>query len=146
MCHFPCCQSSQAGGPVTVWGMMNPTKSGEINARLGEDVLLVHIRSGDKGQIENSYLSAIVSKSKNFKNTIVIGGIHSDERSESLKNSKQNLRSDVSSLQEKITNLEFYENSPDAHIYMMQQASHLLVHKGGFPMSPFERGWQCLLN
>ena len=112
--------------------MMNPTKSGEINACLGEDVLLVHIRSGDKGQIENSYLSAIVSKSKNFKNTIVIGGIHSDERSESLKNSKQNLRSDVSSLQEKITNLEFYENSPDAHIYMMQQASHLLVHKGGF--------------
>lgn len=117
---------------VTVWGMMNPTKSREIHARLGEDVLVVHIRSGDKGQMEDVYADAIVSHSKKFKKTMVIGGIHSDERRLDLNKSRENLASDISSLEGKIINLEFFKEHPDAHLYTMQKASHLLLHKGGF--------------
>mmetsp|Transcript_12661 Transcript_12661/g.30911 ORF Transcript_12661/g.30911 Transcript_12661/m.30911 type:complete len:347 (+) Transcript_12661:378-1418(+) len=117
---------------VAVWGMMNAKKSGEVNARLGEDVLLVHIRSGDKGRIEKSYFSAIQSVSKLFKKTIVISGVHTDTRYGNISESKTTVHSDVASLQQVIRNLEFFEGSPDAHIFMMQHASHLLVHKGGF--------------
>eukprot|EP00584_Thalassiosira_punctigera_P011873 CAMPEP_0172551786 /NCGR_PEP_ID=MMETSP1067-20121228/41019_1 /TAXON_ID=265564 ORGANISM="Thalassiosira punctigera, Strain Tpunct2005C2" /NCGR_SAMPLE_ID=MMETSP1067 /ASSEMBLY_ACC=CAM_ASM_000444 /LENGTH=181 /DNA_ID=CAMNT_0013339621 /DNA_START=485 /DNA_END=1030 /DNA_ORIENTATION=+ len=117
---------------VTVWGVMHPTEAAEGLARLGYDVLLVHMRSGDLGRIGEYFSSCIKAASKSFRKIVVISGVHSDTRYSSKNESWANLLSDVDSLKLSVS-LEFYpHNDPDTHLYMMQNAKHLLVHRGGF--------------
>jgi hypothetical protein len=94
------------------------------------NILYVHLRSGDKGVVEDNYINNINKLAENYEKIIILTGIHSDERFNSIDNSKKYL---IESLK-KINNnkIEVNLDKPDNHIAIMRKCKNLLVHKGGF--------------
>lgn len=124
---------------VTLWGKRNPSKASEGLAHLygNKKVLLVHLRSGDKGGIgfPKGVYESIQEVSQDFQKIVMITGVHADVRFKPQNESITNLHTDLKELSAKLSfpNLEFYPHKDaDVHIYMMQKAKHLFLHKGGF--------------
>ena len=92
--------------------------------------LCIHLRSGDKGIVEDLYIEKINTLSDKYNKIIILTGIHSDQRFEKIDKSKSNL---IKSLQ-KIDNkkIEVCIDNPDNHLVMMRYCKNLLIHKGGF--------------
>ena len=95
------------------------------------NTLCVHLRSGDKGIIEDSFISTIYTISHNYNKIIIFAGIHSDTRFNNLDDSKNNLLISIS----KIVidkDIEINLENADIHLCLMRHANNLLLHKGGF--------------
>ena len=102
-----------------------------INKVNNINVLCIHLRSGDKGIVENEYIEKINILVNKYNKIIILCGIHTDQRFENYDTSKFNL---IKSLQKinKNKNIEIYLDIPDNHLVMMRNAKNLLIHKGGF--------------
>lgn len=95
------------------------------------NTLCVHLRSGDKGIIEESFINTIHTVSNNYDKIIIFAGIHSDTEFNDLESSKDNLLISISKIvidKDIDINLE----NADIHLCLMRCANNLLLHKGGF--------------
>lgn len=108
----------------------NNDLSNIINIVNDDNTLCVHLRSGDKGIVEDYYIDKINNLADKYNKIIILSGIHSDQNFESNEQSKKNL---IKSLQ-KINNnkIEVHIDKPDNHLVMMNKSKNLLIHKGGF--------------
>jgi hypothetical protein len=93
--------------------------------------LCVHLRSGDKGIVEDSFINTINTLSNNYNKIIIFAGIHSDTRFNDLESSKNNLLTSISKI---VINkdIEINLELADIHLCLMRRAHNLLIHKGGF--------------
>lgn len=100
------------------------------NVNNDNNILYVHLRSGDKGVVEDLFINKINELTNNYDKIIILTGIHSDERFEKIDNSKRNL---IESLK-KINNdkIDINLDNPDNHLVIMRKCKNLLLHKGGF--------------
>ena len=98
--------------------------------------LFVHLRSGDKGIIEDEFINKIKLLQSKYNKIIILTGIHHNaERSkyfpsvnESIDNTKQTLKKlDLDS-----SKLIIDLSEPDIHLCVMRNAKNLMVHIGGF--------------
>lgn len=96
------------------------------------DVLCVHVRSGDFGEISSNYVDAIRKLSKNYKQVILFCGIHLDEYFLSHESSKRNIVNDINKIVQTSDNIFVYLDSQDVHLSLMSASSNVLVHTGGF--------------
>lgn len=96
--------------------------------------LVIHIRSGDYGSMTVDYYNTIVYLSKNFKNIILFCGVHNNNRHTQIDTAKQRVCDAINKVLGTVINTEVYLDDPDAHLYLMSQATNLLIHKGGFSL------------
>lgn len=98
-----------------------------------DDVLCVHIRSGDFGNVEEKFIETIHTLSKDYRRVYILSGIHKDYRSGSKDNNMNNLSIDL----EKIMNDDKYvfkNADADIDISIFRLCRNLLVHKEGFSL------------
>ena len=95
--------------------------------------LYVHIRSGDMDVIENGFIDIIYKLYiKQYKNIIILAGIHNDIRFGSKQNNINKLKLSLIKLNNKCIKYSINYDTPDNHLYIMRTCRNLLVHKGGF--------------
>jgi len=98
-----------------------------------DDVLVIHVRSGDKKSIEPKFIEFVHLHYEKFEYIVVLCGIHLDTRFVSNLNIKQEFL--IKSLQEigdPKQKMYIHIGSPDVHLSFMATAKHLLIHRGGF--------------
>jgi len=101
-----------------------------------ETSLFVHLRSGDKGIVEDLFVQAIIDLSKKYSNIIILCGIHKNPIEISsyfptIEESKQNLLQSLDKIK-KHCNITIDTSEPDTHLCIMRNCKNLLLHKGGF--------------
>jgi hypothetical protein len=101
------------------------------------NTLTVHLRSGDRGIISNSYIKKIDDLFKKFDKVILLSGVNrsryiEDENSEHNVTCKKNLLESYNKILKLNNNIFVYLDIPDIHISIMKLSSNLLLHKGGF--------------
>jgi hypothetical protein len=97
--------------------------------------LTVHIRSGDKGVIEDLIVDSIKGISANYKQLIILSGVHSDlNHTDSLDDSKNKLSQSLNKIKNGMDNnkIIFDFSEADIHLSLMRKSSNLYIHKGGF--------------
>jgi len=105
---------------------------------IDENVLFVHVRSGDYGVISSSYLNIIGRLSKFFKKLVLLAGVNRstfvDDNQDSEHNlqCRKNLLTSLNLIFEQGSNIYAYFDIPDIHISIMRLCKNLLVHKGGY--------------
>ena len=97
-----------------------------FNTIKNEHTLFVHIRSGDKGTIEDSFINAIRTLENKYEKIIIICGAHNVYNDDT----KNTLINDIN----KIMNEKYIINidEPDYHLCYFRKCKNLLVCKGGF--------------
>jgi len=95
-----------------------------------DQVLFIHLRSGDKGVVEDYYIEKINQVALKYRFLVVLAGIHADQKYHTTEQSKQNL---IESFK-KINNSKIQLNldTADNHLVIMRKCKNLMVHKGGF--------------
>lgn len=101
------------------------------------DTLVVHVRSGDKGQISEAYAHQTAHLSRNFSSVVLLGQVHGDKRydtGDALKTLRGALHRLAGTLVLSRPGLQvaYGSSTADHDLYLMSEASHLLVHRGGF--------------
>jgi hypothetical protein len=92
-----------------------------------KDVLCVHLRSGDYGEIEDDFKNIILQLKKYFKYLVVMCGIHNNNSSECLIESIKKIFYDTDK-----QNIFISIEDPDMHLSMFRSCQNLLLHKNGF--------------
>jgi hypothetical protein len=121
---------------VNKWHNINKHTYRElINIVTDDSTLCIHIRSGDKGIIEDEFLNVIINLSNYYSTFFIMSGIHADTSSATFELSKNNLEVTLDIIKNKI-NKEIIINldKADIHVSLMSIASNLLLHKGGFSL------------
>lgn len=117
---------------VEMYVSKNPDLVNRIQQEGASDdqVLYIHLRSGDKGVVEDSFIQAINQVASQYRKLVVLTGIHSDERTQKLEKSKENLMTSL----RKINNdqMDLNLDTADNHLATMHKCQNLMVHKGGF--------------
>ena len=93
-----------------------------------DNTLFVHLRSGDKGEIEEHFINILQKLENKYEKIVIISGFHSTNLNED--ESKSNLISDIYKIvnEKYIINISF----PDIHLCFFSRCKNLLVSKGGF--------------
>ena len=106
-----------------------------INAVSQNNSLCIHLRSGDKGEVEASFLNAIRSLSFNYSNIFVLNGLHNRPKGKHV-NDKGNMIRSIQKVESAISNskakLLFTSSNPDDDLAIMRKCQNILLHKGGF--------------
>lgn len=97
-----------------------------------KNVLVIHVRSGDSGSLDDEFLQIIKKMSKRYKYVVVISGIHMDEYFMNNENKVNSFIEMTNNISKQNNNIYFYLDEPDVHIAMMRKSNNLLLHKGGF--------------
>ena len=110
-----------------------------------DDILCVHVRSGDVGVCEDAQVTAIRGLLPRFRKVVILLGCHNIydwwknveiKNGRSLSDQKAFVSSTFTDTIRRLVNLPSQicidVGSSDEHISLMRQASNLLVHKGGF--------------
>jgi hypothetical protein len=97
-----------------------------FNTINNEHTLFVHIRSGDKGVIDDSFINTVRTLEHKYEKIIIICGAHNVYNDEA----KNTLINDIN----KIMNDKYIINidEPDYHLCYFRKCKNLLVCKGGF--------------
>ena len=102
------------------------------------NTLFVHLRSGDKGVVEDQYINAIINLASKYNKIVILAGIHQNaERSHHFPNvteSINNMKISLSKLYLKCPNIIIDLNEPDIHLSVMRRCKNLLLHKGGYSL------------
>lgn len=111
-----------------------------ILSSCGDDkTLYVHLRSGNKGIVEEQYINTIVGLASQYEKVVILCGVHkvTDHILDKLPNITQaihNTKISLNKLYSKINNIRIDLNDPDVHLSMMRKCKNLLIHKGGYSM------------
>ena len=103
-----------------------------------ENTLVIHLRSGDKGIVNDNFVNKINEISVKYSNIVILCGIHQNhiEIRDLFPNVEQSINNMNHSLS-KIKSLNnpkiiFDTSEPDIHLSIMRRCKNLLVHRGGF--------------
>lgn len=97
------------------------------------DSLFVHIRSGDKGNIENEFINIIKSFEIQYNKIIILCGIHNEIFYNDIDNSIYKLTNDINIIiGENKDKYIIKINEPDIHLFFFRKCKNLLLHKTGF--------------
>ena len=100
------------------------------------DTLSVHVRSGDRGVVSDLYISALMSLVPQFRMVVLFGRVHHDVRGGSISTHVSEYLKSWDLISEKLATVNvvtvFASQHADMDIYLMSNAMHLLVHRGGF--------------
>ena len=104
-----------------------------------DKTLYVHLRSGNKGVVEEQYINTIVGLASQYEKVVILCGVHkvTDHILDKLPNITQaihNTKISLNKLYSKINNIRIDLNDPDVHLSMMRKCKNLLIHKGGYSM------------
>lgn len=98
-----------------------------------DNILVVHLRVGDMGEISNKYYKTILNLSKNFYKIFLLVGIH---RNTAYKNKKhiviKNTNNSIFKIFDNINNACIVIGNADEHISIMKFSKNLLLHKGSY--------------
>ena len=102
-----------------------------------DNILFVHVRSGDYGIVSENYINNIYNLSLKFSKVILLSGInrnidHTDENSSNNIAKRNNLVISLNNILKKNNNIYVYLAEPDLHIVAMRLCKNLLVHRGGY--------------
>lgn len=121
---------------------MNVNRDPNLNNLLkfvdDENVLCVHLRSGDIGIVDEKFIWKIQSLSEKYKKIIILCGIHQNGALShyypSVEESINNMNASLDILRNNVKDTEIIidTSEPDTHISLMHKAKNLLVHLGGF--------------
>jgi hypothetical protein len=104
---------------------------------LRDDVLCVHIRSGDKGNVEDDFIEKVKKVAQDYKKVYLLSGIHKDTRFGSLEENSAKLSTDIEKVIMNSTNgpeYVFDNSEADTHLCMFRLCKNLMVHRGGYSM------------
>ena len=110
----------------------NPEIHPMLQTLQDDAVLCVHLRSGDYGPIDDTFLNAIVQLSKQFATIVVLSGVHCNGNERFVADNIARLRCSLERIRALVPHAEFVFNHPDVHVCCMAKARNLLVHMGGF--------------
>ena len=110
----------------------NPEIHPMLQTLQDDAVLCVHLRSGDYGPIDDTFLNAIVQLSKQFAKIVVLSGVHCNGNERFVADNIARLRCSLERIRALVPHAEFVFNHPDVHVCCMAKARNLLVHMGGF--------------
>jgi len=96
-----------------------------------DDILCVHVRSGDK-DVEESFMHLIQKMSRSFSKVMILSGLHLDQYFQSNSVKKAQYISSMNQILHENPNSSLIIAEPDVHLIVLKYASHLLLHKGGF--------------
>ena len=91
-----------------------------------EDVLCVHLRSGDYGDIEEEYKEIIKKLQKEYQYIIIMCGAHHYHQHDVIIQSVNSLFTPLNN------NIYISIEDPDTHMAMFHSCKNLLLHKNGF--------------
>lgn len=97
-----------------------------------DTVLCVHLRSGDYGPIDGTFLNAIEQLSKQFAKMVVLSGVHCNGSESFIADNIARLTRSLERIRALVPHAEFVFNHPDVHVCCMAKTRNLLVHMGGF--------------
>jgi len=104
-----------------------------------DNILIVHIRAGDKGKVESDYINKIIELIKSIKPdyVILLGNFHNSinykHNPNLLSEGKKDIEDILKTMQKHCSNvLHLKHNDADTDLVIMYNAPHLLVHKGGY--------------
>jgi hypothetical protein len=110
----------------------NPEIHPMLQTLQDDAVLCVHLRSGDYGPIDDTFLNAIVQLSKQFAKIVVLSGVHCNGDERFVADNIARLICSLERIRALVPRAEFVFNHPDVHVCCMAKARNLLVHMGGF--------------
>ena len=103
-----------------------------------ENILFVHLRSGDKGRISDYFINIINKISEKYSQVVILCGISKvntviEKFYPSVEESTKILKDDLKKI---INNKKIIidTSEPDIHLCAMHRAKNLLVHRNGFSM------------
>lgn len=100
-----------------------------------DDVLVVHLRTGDLGDA-GDYYKKILQLSKNFNKIFILVGIHNRGQGHPDVKKSENVKPDtinsISTIFKNIDNIKILIGGADEHLCIMKYAKNLLVHKGSY--------------
>jgi hypothetical protein len=103
-----------------------------------DNTLVVHLRSGDQGIVEDYYIDTIVNLSVKYEKIILLCGISQNGYNSinfpSLTESINNMKISLHKLYLKNPNIIIDLNEPDIHLSVMRTCKNLLLHKGGYSL------------
>ncbi len=100
-----------------------------------DETLFIHVRSGDKGIVEEEFVKKIDELSKMYNNIVLLCRIHQNsERSHVFPSVTESIDNMNISLNKIIKNkiIIIDTSEPDIHLSIFRKSKNLLVHKGGF--------------
>ena len=100
-----------------------------------DSVLCVHVRSGDYGPVDPTFLRTIEMLSKQYAKIIVMSGVHYNGPDRLIAQNVATLKHTLSHIRDIVPHAVFDFNHPDVHICYMAKAHNLLVHMGGFSIT-----------
>jgi len=95
-----------------------------------DQVLFIHLRSGDKGVVEDYYIEKINQVASKYRSLVVLTGIHADQRFHTTEQSKRNLIESLKKINS--SKIQLNLDTADNHLVIMRKCKNLMVHKGGF--------------
>uniref|UniRef100_A0A6C0D3P5 Uncharacterized protein n=1 Tax=viral metagenome TaxID=1070528 RepID=A0A6C0D3P5_9ZZZZ len=102
------------------------------------NTLYVHLRSGDKGVVDEYYINTIANLSVKYEKIIILCGVHQNgERNHifpSVSESIANMKLSLSRLYSINSNIVIDLSEPDIHLSIMRKCKNLLLHKGGYSL------------
>jgi len=99
------------------------------------DVLCVHIRSGDWGHVEDDFIDKVKQVAQGYRKVYILSGIHKDTRFGTLEENRVKLVADVDKLTSNDGPEYVFDNSDvDFHLCLFRLCKNLMVHRGGFSM------------
>jgi hypothetical protein len=99
-----------------------------------DDVLCIHLRLGDRGEIPDMFLSKILSVSSKYQDVVFFTGIHLDKRFQSIAQSVENTRRSFAKIHSLIPHAKVMTGDADTHLCLLTIAKNVLLHFGGFTL------------
>lgn len=101
-----------------------------------KDTLTAHIRSGDRGVLDEQVVNLIKKISNDYSKIFILSGVHSDKNwFGSIEEPKNNLKNSLDMIKNSYGDKVIFDFSDaDVHLSLMRKCSNLFLHKGGFSM------------
>jgi hypothetical protein len=97
-----------------------------------KDVLCVHVRSGDYGEIKDEFKNIIIKLKNKFKYVVIMCGIHNDPSNVSAQYTLIDSIKKIFGEENDKQNIFISIEDPDVHLSMFRSCQNLLLHKNGF--------------
>lgn len=98
-----------------------------LNTINNDKTLFVHIRSGDKGNVDDLFIDTLQTLESKYEKIVLLSGVHNAD----INYGKNTLKDNLNKL---LVNNKYINNTndPNTHLCFFRKCKNLLVHKGGF--------------
>jgi hypothetical protein len=100
-----------------------------LNTINNDKTLFVHIRSGDKGNVDDLFINTLQTLESKYEKIVLLSGVHNSNSN--INDGKNTLKDDLNKL---LVNNKYMNNTnnPNTHLCFFRKCKNLLVHRGGF--------------